>query len=143
MTTQTRPAAADWNAALIDDFRRHQGKVTTGYFADRQLLLLTTTGARTGSTRTVPLAYTRDGDRIVIVASKGGSPTHPAWYHNILANPRVTVELGPERFEAIATVESPTERRRLYDQHAEMHESFRDYESKTSRVIPVITLRRV
>jgi deazaflavin-dependent oxidoreductase (nitroreductase family) len=143
VTTETRPRANDWNSELIEDFRAHGGQVTQGYFAGRQLLLLTTKGARTGEPRTSPLAYTRDGDRIVIVASKGGAPTHPAWYHNLVANPRVTVELGGERFEAIPTVEPEPERRRLYDQHCEVYPGFREYETKTTRVIPVITLRRV
>jgi deazaflavin-dependent oxidoreductase (nitroreductase family) len=142
MTIETKPRASDWNAALIEDFRTHGGQVTQGYFAGRELLLLTTKGARTGETRTSPLAYTRDGDRIVIIASKGGAPTHPAWYHNLIANPRVSVELGGERFEALATVEPEPERRRLYDQHSEVYPGFREYEAKTTRVIPVITLRR-
>ena len=90
----------------------------------------------------VPLAYTVDGDRIVIVASKGGSPTHPAWYHNVVAYPDVSVELDGERFDATATVIKGEERRRLYDGHAAVHPSFADYEKKTDRVIPVIVLER-
>lgn len=143
MTTATKPRAGDWNAELIEDFRAHGGEVTQGYFAGRQLLLLTTTGARTGEPRTSPLAYTRDGDRIVIVASKGGAPKHPAWFHNLVAHPRVTVELGGERFETLATIEPEAERRRLYDQHASVFPGFKDYEAKTTRIIPVITLRHV
>jgi deazaflavin-dependent oxidoreductase (nitroreductase family) len=108
-----------------------------------QVLILTTTGAKTGERRESPLAYTLDGDRVVIVASKGGSPTHPAWYHNVVANPNVTVEINGERFDAKATVVDGTERRRLYDAHAAVHPSFGDYEARTGgRVIPVIVLQR-
>jgi deazaflavin-dependent oxidoreductase (nitroreductase family) len=143
MATQTRPSYGDFTQALIDDFRAHGGNVTQGPFTGRQVLLLETVGARTGARRLTPLVYTRDGDRYVIVASKGGAPTHPAWYHNIVANPRVTIEVGGERFPADATVVPNDERRRLYDRHAELHASFRDYERKTTRTIPVIALRRV
>ena len=106
------------------------------------MLILTTTGAKTGERRETPLAYTRDGDRLVIVASKGGAPSHPAWYHNVVANPAVTVEVDGERFEATATVADGSERRRLYDQHAALHPSFTEYETRTDRVIPVIVLQR-
>ena len=140
MTTPTSRAA--WNHGLIDDYREH-GKVTQGPFVGRQVLLLTTTGSRTGEPRTSPLVYTREGDRIVIVASMGGAPVHPYWYTNLLNNPIVTVELGHETFKARATVASPAERRRLYDQHAERHPSFTDYERKTTREIPVVLLDRL
>jgi len=143
MATETRRSYGHYTQALIDDFRAHGGNVTEGPFTGRQVLLLETVGARTGARRLTPLVYTRDGDRYVIVASKGGAPSNPAWYHNILANPRVTIEVGSERFEADATVAPDDERRRLYDGHAELHPSFRDYERKTARTIPVITLRRV
>ena len=90
----------------------------------------------------VTARYTRDGDRLVVVASKGGAPSHPAWYHNVVANPAVTVEVDGERFDATATVADGSERRRLYDQHAALHPSFTDYETRTERVIPVIVLQR-
>lgn len=140
--------ANDWEAMerdLIEQVRTGDGTVTRGFFAGRQVLLLTTTGVKTGEKRTVPLVYSRDGDKVVIVASKGGSPTHPAWYHNILADPLVTVESGGETWRARATVvEDPAERRRLYDQHAQLHESFTEYEAKAQgRVIPVILLERL
>ena len=109
----------------------------------RQVLILTTTGAKSGEKRESPLAYTRDGDAIVIVASMGGAPRNPAWYHNLVANPRVTVELNGETFEADARVTDPEERRRLYDRHAEVYPGFVEYEARTSRVIPVIVLTRV
>ena len=127
---------------MIDDFRRHKGQITKGPFAGRSLLLLTTRGAKTGHERTNPLAYTRDGDRIFVIASKGGAPTNPDWYRNLRANPRVTVEIGPERFEANATVAKGAERRRLYDLQAARMPAFKDYETKTTREIPVVVLER-
>ena len=139
----TRSSYQGFNEALIDDYRANKGKVSSGPFVDRPLLLLTTRGARSGREYTTPLAYSRDGDRLVIVASKGGAPTNPAWYHNLIANPRVTIELGPETFEVIATPVHGAERRRLYDGHAEVLPVFADYERKTSREIPVIVLERI
>ena len=134
---------SDYNTTLIDDLRAHGGHASTGNWVGRQVLILTTRGAKTGELRESPLAYTRDGDDIVIVASMGGAPRNPAWYHNLVANPRVTVELGGETFQADARVTDPEERRRLYDRHAEVFPGFRDYEAKTSRTIPVIVLKRV
>jgi len=133
---------ASYNETLIDDLRANGGHATSGNFVGRQVLILTTTGAKTGKRRESPLAYTRDGDRLVVVASKGGAPSHPAWYHNIVANPDVTVEVDGERFDARATVADGSERRRLYDQHADLHPSFTEYETRTERVIPVIVLQR-
>ena len=132
----------DWNHGLIEDFRTN-GRVTSGPFLGRQLLLLTTTGAKTGQERVAPLAYTRDGDRYVIVASMGGAPEHPSWFANIVANPIVKVELGTETFQARATVADRAERRHLYDQHAELHPGFLEYETKTTREIPVVLLDRL
>ncbi len=138
-----RAAFAAMTAALIEDFRAHRGTVTAGPFAGRQVLLLTTTGARSGAQRLAPLVYTRDGDRYVIVASKGGAPDHPAWYRNLLANPVATVEAGGETFRARATVIDGAERDRLYARHAAMHPSFTEYQQRTSRVIPVVVLERM
>ena len=133
----------DWNSGLIEDFRAH-GKVTTGPFLGRDVLLITTKGAKTGKPVTKPVVFHRDGDRLVIVASKGGADTNPSWYHNLKANPVVTIELGGETFKAHATVAKPeAERRRLYDQHSAINPGFKDYEKKTTRRIPVITLERV
>ena len=140
MTSTTSRSA--WNHGLIDDYRAN-GTVTQGPFVGRQVLLLTTTGVKSGEPRTTPLVYTTDGDRIVIVASMGGAPNHPFWFNNLVAEPIVTVELGGETFNAKATVATPAERRRLYDQHAELHPSFKDYEQKTTREIPVILLDRI
>jgi deazaflavin-dependent oxidoreductase (nitroreductase family) len=133
---------AAWNHGLIDDYRAN-GKPTEGPFVGRQVLLLTTKGAKTGEDRTTPLVYTIDGDKIVIVASMGGAPVHPYWFNNIVAHPNVTVELGRETFKARAHVASSAERRRLYDQHAELHPSFTEYEQKTTREIPVVLLERL
>ena len=134
---------AGFNEGLIEDYRAN-GKPTKGPFVGRQVLLLTTKGAKSGQERTNPLVWTKDGDKIVVVASKGGAPTSPSWYHNLKANPVVTVELGTERFTARASVAQPeSERRRLYDAHAKLHPGFTDYEKKTTRRIPVITLQRI
>jgi deazaflavin-dependent oxidoreductase (nitroreductase family) len=134
----------DFNNALIDDFRAHGGQASSGPFVGRQLLLLTAAGARTGERRTIPLVYSRDGDRYVVAASKGGAPAHPAWYLNVVANPTVTVEVGGEKFEARATaVTGGPERDRLYAQHALGYPNFLEYQQKTSRVIPVVVLERI
>jgi deazaflavin-dependent nitroreductase family protein len=131
-----------FNERVIEDFRSHDGQITSGPFTGRSLLLLTTKGAKTGDDRTSPLAYSRDGDRLVIIASKGGAPTNPAWYHNLRTHPDVTVELGPERFPARAHVANEPERRRLFDQHAAKMPAFAEYEKKTTRKIPVVVLER-
>jgi deazaflavin-dependent oxidoreductase (nitroreductase family) len=143
MATETPARHHDFTRELVEDFRAHGGHVTKGPFVGRDVLLLHTVGARTGTPRLTPLVYSRDGERYVIVASKGGAPTNPHWYHNIVARPRVTIEVGGEQFEADATVEAGDERRRLYDAHADLNSSFKDYERRTTREIPVITLRRV
>jgi deazaflavin-dependent oxidoreductase (nitroreductase family) len=114
--------------ALIVDFRAHGGEVTSGPFAGRPVLLLTTRGAKSGERRLAPLVYSRDGDRFVVMASKGGAPTHPAWYLNLRANPVATVEVGGETFEARAGVADGTERDRLFAQHASNSPSFTDYQ---------------
>src|SRR5689334_16612785 len=93
----------EFNRNLIEEYRAN-GRVVSGRFAGGPILLLTTSGAKSGQPRTAPLAYTRDGDRIVIIASKGGAPTHPDWYHNLAANPEATVELGAERFPVRASL---------------------------------------
>ena len=138
-----RSFGVSFNDDLIAHFREHRGVITEGPFTGRDILLLTTVGAKTGQPRTHPLVYTRDGDRYVVIASKGGAPTHPAWYHNLRANPEVTVEVGPDTFTALATpIAGGPERRRLYDQHAAINPGFKDYEQRTSRVIPAILLDR-
>lgn len=131
-----------FNEDLIEDIRAN-GKPTTGPFVGREVLVLTTTGARSGQPRSKPLVYSRDGDRYVVIASKGGSPTHPSWYHNLRAHPIVVVETKGERFRARAHVVPEPERRRLYDAHATINPGFWDYEKKTTRRIPVISLERL
>jgi deazaflavin-dependent oxidoreductase (nitroreductase family) len=133
---------SNFNHQLVEEFRANDGKVT-GVFAERPLLVLTTTGARSGQPRTIPLVYTTDEDRLVIIASKGGAPTHPAWYHNVVANPTVTVELPGETFRAKAEVAEGEERDRLYDQQAALMPAFAEYQRKTTRSIPVVVLERL
>jgi deazaflavin-dependent oxidoreductase (nitroreductase family) len=113
-----------FNTDLIEEFRANDGKVT-GVFADAPLLLLTTTGAKSGKPFTTPVVYTRDGDALVVVASKGGHPTDPQWYRNLVANPTVTVEVPGETFEATAEATSGDERRRLFDAQAELMPAFK------------------
>jgi deazaflavin-dependent oxidoreductase (nitroreductase family) len=129
------------NRSVIEEFRANGGKVG-GAMAGAPLLLLTTKGAKTGKSRVNPLAYLTDKDRYVIIASYAGSPTNPPWYHNLIANPKVTVEVGKERFEADAEAIGEPERTRLYRKMAAMLPTFDEYERKTTRKIPVIALRR-
>ena len=131
----------EFNKNLIEEFRANDGKVT-GQFAQAQLLLLTTTGAKSGLTRTNPLAYTMDGDQQVIIASYAGAPTNPPWYYNLVANPDVGVEIGSEQFEARAEVVDEPRRTELFDKMVESMPQFGEYRSKTTRTIPVIVLTR-
>ncbi len=143
MSDERRPRpAGGFNEGVVEDFRRHHGQITKGPFTVRSLLLLTTRGAKSGRERTNPLAYSRDGDRIFVIASKGGAPKNPDWYRNLRANPKATVEVGPERFEANASVAEGAERRRLYDLRASHMPAFKAYEEKTSPEIPVVVLER-
>lgn len=132
----------DWNKRVIEEFRAKGGKGVS-QFGDR-LLLLTTRGAKTGNTLTTPIAYHRDGDRYVIAASKGGSPTHPSWYHNLVKHREATAEVGTETFKVRATpIPRGKERDRLYEDHAGLMPGFREYPKKTTRVIPVVILERI
>ena len=134
---------SDFNQAIIDEFRANGGKVG-GYFAGANMLLLHTTGAKSGQPRINPVVYVKDGDRLVIIASKGGADSNPDWYYNLLANPTVSVELGDERYQARATaVTEEPERSRLYAQMVAHRSGFADYEQKTSRKIPAVVLERV
>jgi deazaflavin-dependent oxidoreductase (nitroreductase family) len=141
MTSPT-PTYSDFNKAVIEDFRAHHGQVTNGPHVHSELLLLHTMGAKSGHERVTPVVYTRDGDRLVIVASKAGAPTNPSWFSNLVAYPVVTVETGDEMFMARATVAEPAERDRLYAQHAQRYPGFLDYQKRTDRVIPVVLLER-
>jgi deazaflavin-dependent oxidoreductase (nitroreductase family) len=131
----------EFNNAIIEEFRANGGKVG-GQFEGAPLLLLTTTGAKTGLSRTNPLVYLAVGDRQVIVASYAGAPTNPPWYHNLIANPDVGVEVGAERFDARAEVVDEPERSELYEKMVAVMPIFSEYQSKTTRTIPVIALRR-
>lgn len=122
---------------------REYGHPTTGWFIDRDVLLLTTTGARSGEPRTAPLAYSRDGDRLIVTASKGGAPTHPAWYHNLLADPNGTIELDLQTIRVRASVAEGAERQRLWDQHVAIHTGIGEYPAKTERIIPVVVLEQI
>jgi deazaflavin-dependent oxidoreductase (nitroreductase family) len=131
----------DRNMAIINEFRANGGKVG-GPFAGKTLLILHTTGAKSGQEHINPVAYITDGDRFVIIASKGGAPSNPDWYYNIKANPQITVEVGTEQFSARASIASEPERTRLYNKMIEMMPGFAEYQKKTTRVIPVILLIR-
>jgi deazaflavin-dependent oxidoreductase (nitroreductase family) len=134
----------NFNRQLIEEFRANGGKISSGQFAGAPLLLLNTVGAKSKQPRTNPLAYTKDGDNYVIIASKGGAPTNPDWYYNVVADPNVILEVGPERFQAQATVFTEGEERdRLYNQMASQMPGFAEYQRNTTRRIPVVVLKRV
>jgi deazaflavin-dependent oxidoreductase (nitroreductase family) len=135
------PAINDFNEKIIEEFRANGGNVG-GPFEGAALLLLHATGAKTGRTRVKPLVYRRDGDRLVVFGTKGGAPTNPEWYYNVQANPRVTVEVGSDRFEADARVAPPDERDRIWRLQARDAPAFADYQKRTDRTIPVVILER-
>jgi len=132
---------SDWNTAIIEEFRANGGKVG-GRFAGGDLLLLTTRGARTGKQHTTPLAYIEDGDRMVVTASAAGAPRNPAWFHNARTNPTVTVEVGTDVVEAVASVPGDAERDALWAKVVAAMPGFADYQTQTERVIPVVVLTR-
>lgn len=136
------PAYHAMTEALIEDFRAHHGEVTSGSFAGRTVLLLTTTGAKSGQSRLAPLIYTPAGDGYVIAASSGGSPANPAWFANLVANPIVTVEVGGETFTVRARVTEGEERDRLWDEHVAAHLGIDAFDEWPARVIPVVVLTR-
>lgn len=132
----------DFNQGVIEEFRANDGKVGGG-FAGAPMVLLTTTGAKSGETRVNPLVALVDGDDLYVFASKAGAPTSPDWYHNLVANPQVEVEFGNERFSATAVpITSGPERDRLYAAQVAVQPGFAEYEKATTRVIPVVELRR-
>jgi deazaflavin-dependent oxidoreductase (nitroreductase family) len=133
---------SDWNKQIIEEFRANEGKVG-GHFENMTLLLLHTIGAKSGQARINPLATITEGDRQVIIASKGGADSHPDWYYNVVANPEVEVELGMEKYRARAVVTPEPERTDLFRKMASLYPVFAEYERKTERVIPVITLSRL
>ena len=140
-TTTTGAAAATnvWNANIIEEFRANQGKVG-GPFEGAPVLLLHTTGAKSGRERVNPMMYLRDGERVFVFASKAGADTHPDWFHNLVANPVVEAEIGTTTMSGTASALDEDERRRVYAIQAERFPGFAEYEKKTSRVIPVVEL---
>jgi len=132
----------NWNQGIIDEFRANGGKVG-GQFAGAPLLVLTTTGAKTGKQRTHPLVYLPDGDRLIVFASKGGAPTSPDWYHNLVAHQTATVEVGNESFDVKATELTGEARDRIFAKQAELMPGFAEYQEKTTRTIPVVALQRL
>jgi deazaflavin-dependent oxidoreductase (nitroreductase family) len=135
------PVTESFNASLIEAYRANGGQLP-GDLAIGRFLLLTTTGARSGKRRTVPLGYVRTEGRTFILASLGGRPENPAWYHNLVANPDVVVELGAERFPARARVAAEPERTRLFDERIAVMPRFGDYVELTDRTIPVVVVER-
>ena len=135
-------AQTEFNLKIIEEFRANGGE-TYGPFKGRPLLLLTTRGAKSGKQHTTPLVYSKDGDRVVIIASMGGAPKHPSWYLNLVANPEATVEIGRETFRAKASVAEGAERERLYARQAAEMPAFSEYQQKTTRQIPVVVLERL
>jgi deazaflavin-dependent oxidoreductase (nitroreductase family) len=134
-------AVEDFNKTLIEEFRANGGKVG-GMFEGRDLLLLHTTGAKSGRPRVNPLAYRRDGDHLVVFGTKGGADTHPDWYYNVRAHPEASVEVGTERFDVVARIAEGAEHDRIWRAQKSDIPSFAEYEQKTDRVIPVVVLER-
>jgi deazaflavin-dependent oxidoreductase (nitroreductase family) len=129
-----------FNKGIIDEFRANAGKVT-GQFANADLLLLTTTGAKSGEQRVSPLAYFRVGGKLIIIGSFAGAPVNPAWVHNLRANPGAHVEVGTESFDVTARELPSDERDEIFPQLTAAAPGFAEYQSKTSRVIPLFELR--
>ena len=130
-----------FNTKVITDFRAHEGRVG-GNFEGAPILLLHTSGARTGAQRVNPMMYLEDAGRVYVFASKGGAHTHPDWYHNLVAHPEVTVERGSETYQAVARPLDGSERERIYAIQAARYPGFGEYQAKTHRVIPVVELTR-
>ena len=129
----------DWNKQIIDEFRANGGQVG-GQFEGAPLLLLHTTGAKTGQARVNPVMYQADGETHVVFASKAGAPTNPDWYHNLVANPRASIEVGDKTVNVVAHVADDETRERLWSTQKERYPGFADYEAKTDRQIPVVVL---
>ncbi len=137
------PEETAWNDALVADFRAHDGQITQGRLAGAVMLIMTSTGAKTGLPRTVPLGYHQDGESYVVVGSNSGRDEQPEWLANLRKNPIVTLEIGRETFQARATVTGGSERRRLLDARIAAIPIFGDYERKAKRELPVIVLKRI
>ena len=134
-------AMHDWNARIIEEFRAHEGNVG-GNFEGAPVLLLHTTGAKSGVQRVNPMMYLNENGRIYVFASKAGADSHPDWFYNLLATPQVAVELGSETFDAMAVNITGDERTRIYAQQVIRFPGFGEYQEKTARVIPVVELVR-
>jgi len=139
----------DYNRGIIEEFRANEGRVG-GPFAGAPIVLLTSKGAKSGRPHTTPLVYLREedatdgpGDRIYVFGSMGGAPKHPAWYHNVKANPDATVEVGIERYPVRAAIMTGEERDALFQKQASLRPQFAEYQQRTTRIIPVIALTRV
>ena len=129
----------DWNKGIIEEFRANGGKVG-GQFEGAPLLLLHSTGAKSGQARVNPIMYLADGENYVVFASKAGAPTSPDWYHNLIANPRASVEVGEATVNVVAKVAEGDTREQLWSTQKELFPGFADYEAKTTRLIPVVVL---
>ena len=132
---------SDFNTQVIEEFRTNGGQVG-GMFEGSKMIVITVKGAKSGKFYEIPLVYAPDGDKFLIIGSYGGNDVHPAWYRNILANPRFKVEVGKEAFEVNARDLEGDERLRGFEILATQNPGFRDYQAKTSRVIPIIELTR-
>lgn len=137
------PCMTDFNAQVIEEFRANSGQVG-GPFEQANVILMTVTGAKSGAERTTPVVYFDDGDRIYVIASAAGSTKHPAWYHNLIANPELPVEVGTDKYQARAVpVTDDAERDRLYAHAVSLMPIFGEYEKQANRRIPVLYLDRV
>ena len=139
----------DYNRNIIEEFRANEGRVG-GPFAGAPMVLVTSTGAKSGRPHTTPLVYLREadasggpGERIYVFGSMGGAPKHPAWYHNLKANPDASVEVGTDRYAVRATIMTGDERDRLFQKQASLRPQFAEYQQRTTRTILVIALERV
>ena len=132
----------DWNTQIIEEFRANEGRVG-GNFEGAPVLLLHTTGAKSGLERVNPMMYLEESGRIYVFASKAGADTNPDWYHNLVAKPEVSVELGTETFKANAVPLVGVERDRVYGEQASKYPGFAEYQEKTTRVIPVVELIKI
>jgi deazaflavin-dependent oxidoreductase (nitroreductase family) len=132
----------EWNQKIIEEFRANAGKVG-GPFEGAPVLLLTTTGAKSGNKHTTPMMYQEGDGRLHVFASKAGAPTNPDWYHNLVANPTVTVEVGSDTYDAQATPLAGEERDRVYGEQVVRYPGFGEYQEKTIRIIPVVALIRL
>lgn len=131
----------DWNQKVIEEFRANEGRVG-GPFAGAPVLLLHHTGRKSGTVRVNPLVYLKDDERILIFGSKGGFPTHPDWYRNLLANPNASIEIGADKYDVTAENLTGEEHDQLYAKQVAAMPVFGEYQSKTDRTIPIIALTR-